>query len=104
MICAQEAGKISRSAARKVFQHLLSHDQDVDAATQSLGLAQISDRGELTRVIQAVLDANPQPVADFKAGKEKALHALQGLTMKATHGKANPPLVQEILRLLLDAP
>ena len=104
LIRSQLAGEISRNAARQVFEHLLSHDMDAEAAVASLGLAQISDRGELTDIIQAVLDANPQPVADFKAGKQKALHALQGLTMKATGGRANPTLVQEILRRVLGRP
>ena len=104
LVCAQEAGKVSRTAARQVLEHLRTHDVEVDAGIDTLGLAQISDQDELTGIIQTILDANPQPVADYKAGKHKALHALQGLTMRATHGKANPPLVQKILRDLLDAP
>ncbi|MEE2885867.1 MAG: Asp-tRNA(Asn)/Glu-tRNA(Gln) amidotransferase subunit GatB [Planctomycetota bacterium] len=104
MIGAQINGRISRNAAKQVFEHLLEHDQDVTSTIEVLGLAQISDPVELERIVQGIIDANPQPVADFQAGKQKALHALQGLTMKATKGQANPPMVQEILRRLLDSP
>jgi aspartyl-tRNA(Asn)/glutamyl-tRNA(Gln) amidotransferase subunit B len=101
IIRAQQSGSISRPAAKQIFEHLLKHDQEVDAAIETLGLAQISDPSKLEGIVQAIIDANPQPVADFRAGKNKALHALQGLTMKATKGKANPPMVQEILQRLL---
>ena len=101
LIGAQAAGRISRNAAKQVFEHLIESDQSVDDAIAELGLEQVSDAGELRAVIETVLAEHPQAVADYRAGKAKALHALQGQTMKATRGRANPRLVQELLRELL---
>ena len=66
------------------------------------GLAQISDSGELLTMIQDIIAANPGPVADYKGGKEKALTFFVGQVMKATRGKANPKIVNEIVREELD--
>ena len=63
-----------------------------------LGLKQISDTGAIESIIDQVLAANPGPVAEFRAGKEKAFNSLVGQAMKATRGKANPQQVNEILR------
>ena len=62
------------------------------------GLRQISDAGAIESVVDQVLAANAAMVAEFKAGKQKAFNALVGQAMKATHGKANPAQVNEILR------
>ncbi|MHC5065826.1 MAG: Asp-tRNA(Asn)/Glu-tRNA(Gln) amidotransferase subunit GatB [Planctomycetota bacterium] len=101
LIKAQAEGKVNRLSAKKVFERMLAEDEDAGAAIKALGLEQISDAGELEAVVQAVIAANPKPVADYKGGKEKALHALKGLVMKETRGKANPNLVGEILLRLL---
>ena len=101
LIRAQAQGQVSRNAAREVFEHLLENDIDAKGAIATLGLQQVSDASELKNVIQSVIEANPKAVADYRAGKEKALHSLQGQTMKATKGKANPRMVQELLRELL---
>ncbi len=101
LIRCQSEGKVNRLSARKVFERMLSHAEGAMAAISALGLEQISDSGELESVVQAVIDANPKPIADYRSGKEKALHALKGLVMKETGGKANPKLVGEILLRLL---
>jgi aspartyl-tRNA(Asn)/glutamyl-tRNA(Gln) amidotransferase subunit B len=65
---------------------------------EARGLRQISDVGAIEALIDEVLAAHPGPVAEFRAGKEKAFNALVGHCMKATRGKANPQQVNEILR------
>ena len=60
------------------------------------GWVQISDEGEIKKVVQKILENNPQSVADYKAGKEKALGFLVGQAMKETKGKANPKILNEL--------
>jgi aspartyl-tRNA(Asn)/glutamyl-tRNA(Gln) amidotransferase subunit B len=69
-----------------------------DEIIEEKGLKQISDTGAIEKLIDEVLAANPGPVAEFRAGKEKAFNSLVGQCMKATRGKANPQQVNEILR------
>ena len=67
------------------------------------GLQQISDAGEIEKIVDEVLAANAKQVEDYRAGKEKAFNSLVGQVMKATKGKANPAQVNEILRSKLAA-
>jgi len=62
------------------------------------GLLQISDTGELDRIVEEVISNNPGPVNDYQGGKKQALGFLVGQIMKATRGKANPGLVNQLLR------
>ena len=73
------------------------------AYIEAKGLKQISDSGELEKIVDQVLAANAQQVADYRGGKEKAFNALVGQVMKATGGKANPREVNEILKRRLSA-
>ncbi len=99
LISRIQDGTISNNAARQVFDALWSgQSTDVDAVIASKGLKQMSDSGELERILDAVLAANPKSVEEFRAGKDKAFNALVGQAMKATQGKANPGLVNELLR------
>ena len=70
----------------------------MDAVIEAKGLKQMSDTGELERILDEVLAANAKSVEEFRAGKEKAFNALVGQAMKATKGKANPAAVNELLR------
>jgi aspartyl-tRNA(Asn)/glutamyl-tRNA(Gln) amidotransferase subunit B len=70
----------------------------IDAVIEARGLKQISDVGAIEKIIDDVLSANPGPVAEFRAGKQKAFNSLVGQAMKATRGKANPQQVNDILR------
>ncbi|MGZ5194911.1 MAG: Asp-tRNA(Asn)/Glu-tRNA(Gln) amidotransferase subunit GatB [Ramlibacter sp.] len=97
-------GTISNNAARQVFDALWSGDgTDVDAIVEAKGLKQMSDAGALEKIIDEVIAANPDNVAQFKAGKDKAFNALVGQAMKASKGKANPSQVNELLRRKLGA-
>ena len=70
----------------------------VDQIIESQGLKQISDSGELEKLVGEVIAANSKSVEEFKAGKEKAFNALVGQVMKVAKGKANPAQVNEILK------
>ena len=71
---------------------------DVDAVIEKRGLRQISDSGEMEKLIDEVLAANAKQVEEYRAGKEKAFNSLVGQVMKATRGKANPAQVNELLK------
>jgi aspartyl-tRNA(Asn)/glutamyl-tRNA(Gln) amidotransferase subunit B len=71
---------------------------NVDAVIEARGLRQMSDTGELDRILDEVLAANPKSVEEYRAGKEKAFNALVGQAMKASKGKANPAQVNELLK------
>ena len=92
-------GTISNNAARQVFDALWSGEsRDVDAIIEARGLKQMSDTGELEKIIDDVLAANAKNVEEVRAGNAKAFNALVGQAMKATKGKANPAQVNELLK------
>ncbi len=88
---------ISNNAARQVFEGLWNGEGEVDAIIEAKGLKQINDTGELEKIIDDVLAANPKNVEEFKAGNAKALNGLVGPIMKASKGKANPAQVNALL-------
>jgi aspartyl-tRNA(Asn)/glutamyl-tRNA(Gln) amidotransferase subunit B len=91
-------GTISGKMAKDVFDAMWAGEGDADQIIAAKGLKQISDSGELEKIVDQVLAANAQQVADFRAGKEKAFNSLVGQVMKASRGKANPQQVNDILR------
>ncbi|WP_441339002.1 Asp-tRNA(Asn)/Glu-tRNA(Gln) amidotransferase subunit GatB [Polaromonas sp. AET17H-212] len=92
-------GTVSNNAARQVFDALWTGEgQDVDALIEAKGLKQMSDTGELEKIIADVLAANAKNVEEVRAGNAKAFNALVGQAMKATKGKANPAQVNELLK------
>jgi aspartyl-tRNA(Asn)/glutamyl-tRNA(Gln) amidotransferase subunit B len=92
-------GTLSNNAARQVFDALWTGEgRDVDALIDAKGLKQISDTGELDKIIDEVLAANAKNVEEYKAGNAKAFNALVGQAMKASKGKANPAQVNELLK------
>lgn len=96
-----DAGTINSSVAKDVFEKIFADDIDPEKYVEDKGLKSMNDEGELKATIQDILDANPQSVADYRSGKEKALAFLVGQTMRATKGKANPAIVNKILKELL---
>ena len=97
-------GTISNNGAKQVFDALWSGEAaDVDAIIDAKGLKQMSDSGELERIVDEVLAANAKSVEEYRAGKDKAFNALVGQAMKATKGKANPAQVNELLKKKLGA-
>ena len=92
---------INSSVAKEVFEVMFEKDIDPEKYVEEKGLKTVNDEGALRRTVEEVIAANPQSVADFKSGKEKAIGFLVGQTMKAMKGKADPGLVNQILRELL---
>ena len=101
LIDLADAGTINSSVAKEVFEKMYAEDIDPDKYVEENGLKTVNDEGALLEVLQEVIAKNPQAVADYKGGKEKALGALVGQTMKAMKGKANPGMVNQKLRELL---
>ncbi|WP_279286956.1 Asp-tRNA(Asn)/Glu-tRNA(Gln) amidotransferase subunit GatB [Heliobacterium chlorum] len=93
-----EAGTISTKIAKTVFEDMFASGKPAKAIVEEKGLVQISDEGAIASIVRDILTANPSVVADFKAGKEKAMGFLVGQAMKATKGKANPGLVNKLLK------
>ncbi len=92
-------GTISNNGAKQVFDALWTgQGSEVDAVIEAKGLKQMSDSGELERIIDEVLAANAKSVEEYRAGKDKAFNALVGQAMKASKGKANPAQVNELLK------
>jgi len=89
---------LSSKLAREVFEGIWRGEGSVDAIIEKRGLRQISDGGEIEKIVVEVLAANSQQVADYLGGKQKAFNSLVGQVMKASKGKANPTQVNEILK------
>ena len=98
-----QKGAISSSAVTTVTAEMYKTDEEPAAIIGRMGLWQSSDTGELERWCVEAIAANPKSVADFKGGKENAINAMKGFVMKQSKGKANPRLVDEILRRKLAA-
>ncbi|MBM6750875.1 Asp-tRNA(Asn)/Glu-tRNA(Gln) amidotransferase subunit GatB [Mediterraneibacter glycyrrhizinilyticus] len=96
-----DAGTINSSVAKKVFEKVFEEDVDPEKYVEENGLKMVNDEGALRETIEKVIEANPQAVADYKGGKEKALGALMGQTMRAMKGKANPGIVSQMLKEML---
>lgn len=93
-----DEGVISGSIAKTVFEEMFATGEDPDKIVARKGLKQISDAGELASIIDRVLAANSQAVESIKSGNQKAVGFLVGQVMKETHGKANPQIVNKLLK------
>ena len=96
MITLIEKGTISSAIAKKVVEELFENPKDPEEIIKEKGWIQISDEGAIKEVVQKIIQANPQSVADFKAGKDKAVGFLVGQAMKETKGKANPQMLNKM--------
>ncbi|KZE80448.1 glutamyl-tRNA amidotransferase [Paenibacillus elgii] len=97
MIGLMEKGTISSKIAKTVFKTMLETGKAPQTIVEEQGLVQISDEGAILAVVEQIVAGNPQSVADYKAGKEKAVGFLVGQAMKETKGKANPGLVNKLI-------
>lgn len=98
-----EAGAINRTTAKEVFEKVFEENVDPEAYVEANGLKIEADDGALKGIIEGIVAANPQSVADYKAGKKKAIGFLVGQIMKAMKGKADPGTVNKILTDILDS-
>mgnify|MGYP001264757122 CR=1 FL=1 len=96
-----QANTINQSAAKKVLAVMFDSGRPPQKIVEELGLQQISDAGQIDPIAREVIAANPDAVAQFKAGKEGIINFLVGQVMRASRGKANPKLAEKALRDLL---
>ena len=101
LIDLTEAGTINSSVAKEVFEVVFKEDIDPDQYVEEKGLKTVNDEGALRATIEQIVKDNPQSVEDYHNGKEKAIGFLVGQTMKAMKGKANPGMVNKILKEIL---
>ncbi|MBI5125953.1 MAG: Asp-tRNA(Asn)/Glu-tRNA(Gln) amidotransferase subunit GatB [Planctomycetes bacterium] len=98
-----ETGAVSMPVARGVFVEMVDTKKKAPQLVQERGLLQISDRAELEGIIQTILTENPNALTDYKKGKKTAFTFLVGQIMRKTKGKANPQMVNELLKQKLEA-
>lgn len=96
-----DSGAINNGVAKEVFEVIFTDDIDPDKYVEEKGLKQVNDEGALRSTVEEIVAANPQSVEDYKNGKEKAIGFLVGQTMKAMKGKANPGMVNDMLKEIL---
>lgn len=101
LIDLTDAGTVNSSVAKEVFEKIFEENIDPEQYVKEQGLAMVNDEGALRETVERVIRENPQSVEDYRNGKEKAIGFLVGQTMKAMKGKANPGMVNELLRKLL---
>ncbi|MCX7036525.1 MAG: Asp-tRNA(Asn)/Glu-tRNA(Gln) amidotransferase subunit GatB [Proteobacteria bacterium] len=92
---------ISGKIAKEVFEAMWAEGLEADAVIESRGLRQITDAGAIGAVIDAIMAANPKQLADYRSGKDKLFGFFVGQAMKATDGKANPALLNDLLKAKL---
>ena len=97
MLALIEKGTISSKIAKKVFAEMWMSSDAPEKIVEDKGLVQITDTKAIEAIVDAVIAANPKPVADYKGGNKKALGALVGQVMKQSKGKANPQMVNQLL-------
>lgn len=96
-----DAGTINSTVAKEVFEKIFAENIDPEKYVEEHGLKTVNDEGALKAALEKVVAGNPQAAADYRGGKEKALGALVGQTMKAMKGKADPGMVNQMLREML---
>lgn len=94
-------GTISGKIAKTVFEEMFNTGHPVTQIIQEKGLVQISDQSEIEKIVEESISENPKAVAEYKAGKEKAAGAIVGTVMKKSQGRANPQIVNQIIRTKL---
>ena len=101
LLCLIEKGTISTTAGKEVFDEMFKTGASAEDIVKAKGLSQISDTAELEKMVEDIIEANPNSVTDYVAGKTQASGFLMGQIMKASKGKANPKVVKEILDIKL---
>ncbi|MEI6125339.1 MAG: Asp-tRNA(Asn)/Glu-tRNA(Gln) amidotransferase GatCAB subunit B, partial [Pseudomonadota bacterium] len=102
MLSLIDKGIISGRIAKTVFEEMRLSGKMPEVIVEEKGLVQVSDACALENMVREVLEANPKMVDDYRAGKDKVFGFLMGQVMKATRGKGNPQMLNEILRKKLE--
>ena len=92
-----DSGTISNSIGKKVFEEMIETKKEPEEIVKEKGLMQISDESAIKEVVDRVVEANPQSIADYKAGKDRALGFLVGQCMKELKGKGNPQIINKLV-------
>ena len=93
--------EVSSRAAKDVLQRMFADGSDPSQIVEEGGLKQVSDAGALEAVVKKIVEENPKPTADYKAGKQAALQVLVGKVMQETKGSANPEVTRDLLTRIL---
>ncbi|MFT7618219.1 MAG: aspartyl-tRNA(Asn)/glutamyl-tRNA(Gln) amidotransferase subunit B [Planctomycetota bacterium] len=101
LIGLTQDGTLNNKSARKLFHAIVETGEDPKSKAESMGLIQVSDEGELEAIVKAAIEANPKAVEDIKNGKGKAVGAIVGYVMKATKGRANPGVVNQLMNKII---
>ena len=101
LITLTDSKAINSSVAKEVFEEIFKNDVDPEAYVEEKGLRTVNDEGALRKTVEEVIANNPQSVEDYRNGKEKAIGFLVGQTMKVMKGKADPAMVNRLLKELL---
>ncbi len=102
LIILIDKGTISSAIAKKVFIEMFETGDSANHIVEKNGLVQVSDEGAIKEIVEKIVENNPQSVADYKAGKDKAIGFLVGQIMKESKGKANPQIVNKLLVEILN--
>jgi aspartyl-tRNA(Asn)/glutamyl-tRNA(Gln) amidotransferase subunit B len=102
LITLAETDVISSTVAKDVLSKMWASGRGAKEIVEAEGLAQVGDTGALSAAVQEILDANPDAVAQYRSGRTNAFGFLVGQAMKAMKGKANPKVINELLRAALD--
>jgi aspartyl-tRNA(Asn)/glutamyl-tRNA(Gln) amidotransferase subunit B len=103
MLKLMDNGTISGKIAKTVFEETYRSGKDAEVIVKEKGLVQISDSGEIEKAVDGVIAKNPQEAERFRAGEEKLIGFFVGQVMKLTKGKANPQMVNELLKKKLSS-
>lgn len=102
LVEAEQSGVLSSKMAKEVLAQMITSGDTPQEIIEREGLSQVSDENELASIIDDLIAANPQPVADYRAGNAKALGFFVGQVMKETQGQANPQLINQLLKSRLE--
>ena len=102
LILLTDSKAINSTVAKEVFEVMFDKDMDPEAYVEEKGLKTVNDEGALRKTVEEVVAANPQSVEDYHNGKQKAIGFLVGQTMKAMQGKADPAMVNKLLKEILE--
>jgi aspartyl-tRNA(Asn)/glutamyl-tRNA(Gln) amidotransferase subunit B len=91
-------GTVSNSGAKEVFRTMWAEGGDADAIIEAKGLKQVSDSGAIEKIVDEIIAANADKVAEYRSGKDKLFGFFVGLAMKASKGQANPAQLNEVLK------
>ena len=102
ILAMQDKGEISGGQAKEIYEIVLKEGGEPEAIADERGLKQVSDTGAIEAKIDEIIAANEDKVAEYRGGKDKLFGFFVGQTMKAMQGKANPAVVNQLLKAKLD--